>query len=129
MSFIALLLIIIHAQHYIQRKKLFLSTEPGSLAAAATIISHSRFASTLINANDDEDSLEKKLKGLTFGFDRKTWQVEADQGTGTGEEYALGGLGGGVLYQDASPMPYSAGFEGYQTSSPPGTPERRDSRA
>lgn len=128
MCFCAFLLVIVHGQHYFQRKRLFIASEPGSLAAAATILSHSRFATSLINANDDEDSLEKKLKGMKFGFDQKTWQVEADHNPV--EDYSLGDMDHrSTLYKDTpSPLPYSPGFPVYQTS-PPGTPGRRDSTA
>lgn len=119
MAFTAILLVIIHIQHYFQRRRLFIASEPGSLAAAATVLSHSRFATSLINANDDEDSLEKKLKGMKFGFDSKTWQVESDRNLV--DDYAVGNFGDGqTSYHDHSPLPYNPAFPVYQTS-PPGS--------
>ncbi|KAF6756703.1 hypothetical protein DFP72DRAFT_274671 [Ephemerocybe angulata] len=68
--------IIIHILHRNQRKKLRLSAEPGTIAAAAALTSRSGWGN-LLTPYDGDITMEKKLDGLRFGLDKRTGAVIA----------------------------------------------------
>lgn len=78
MVLMALILIVVYFLHQRKRRNLFLASEPGSIAASAAILSQSKFARTLIRANQNEKEIGEVLRGMKFGFDMRTWAVEAE---------------------------------------------------
>ncbi|KAJ3544237.1 hypothetical protein NMY22_g2844 [Coprinellus aureogranulatus] len=78
---------IVHVLHRNQRKKLRLSAEPGTIAAAAALVSRSGWG-TLITPYDGELTMESKLEGLRFGFDKRTGAIVAvDEGNHAGHTH------------------------------------------
>ena len=69
-----LLTAVIHIHHYRLRRKLFLSTAPGTIGSAVSLTSQARFGA-LLNATDSRHDMSRKLKGLRFGNDPNTWQI------------------------------------------------------
>lgn len=67
---------ITHVLHRGQRKKLRLSAEPGTIAAAAALVSRSGWG-TLLTPYDGELTMEHKLEGLKFSFDQRTGAIVA----------------------------------------------------
>lgn len=81
-----------------KRKNLFISAEPGSIAAAAAVLSQSRFARTLVRANQDLKEIDKTLRGMRFGFDMRTWAIEAEGYNG--DDYIFYAKGEGMTPRD-----------------------------
>lgn len=77
-AIIAVILACVHTLDQRKRRNLFISCEPGSIAAAAAVLSQSRFARTLIRANQDIKEMDNTLRGMRFGFDMRTWAIEAE---------------------------------------------------
>ncbi|KAF5375917.1 hypothetical protein D9615_008257 [Tricholomella constricta] len=98
--------LVVHVLHQRDRKKLLLTTPPGTIAAIMSRTSRSGFGELLL-PYDDEKTLEQKLSGLTFRLDRRTGAIVADDdGTeraGLGPDDAmLSLLGQGHLRDTAS---------------------------
>jgi len=68
---------IIQIIHQRERRKLLLQAPPGSIAAVTALTAHSGFGKLLL-PYDDVQTLERKLKGLTFRLDRRTGAIVAD---------------------------------------------------
>ncbi|KAG8904573.1 hypothetical protein FRB99_001536 [Tulasnella sp. 403] len=74
---IAIIALVVHMQHAKARRDVFLSADPGTIGATLSMTSESQFYKTL-RAGDDEDAMERKFKGMTFGISRRTWQIVAE---------------------------------------------------
>lgn len=91
---VAVLLLVVYIMSARKRRNLCLSAEPGSIAAAAAVLSQSVFARTLIRANMSEKEIEKSLRGMRFGFDIRTWAIEAE--AYNADDYLMYSRGGGL---------------------------------
>ncbi|KAE9403781.1 hypothetical protein BT96DRAFT_1016815 [Gymnopus androsaceus JB14] len=67
---------IVHIISHRQRKGLYLSTAPGTIAATIGMTSHSGFGELLM-PYDDEATLQRKLSDLRFSIDRRTGAIVA----------------------------------------------------
>ncbi|KAG5640859.1 hypothetical protein DXG03_006811 [Asterophora parasitica] len=79
--------LVVYMLHQRDRKKLLLTTPPGSIASITSRTAHSGFGQLLL-PYDDESALERKLSGLRFRLDRRTGAIIAD---GEGAEAGAGG--------------------------------------
>lgn len=95
---VAVILAFVYSIDQRKRRNLFLSGEPGSIAAAAGVLSQSRFARTLIRANQTPKEIEETLRGMRFGFDMRTWAIEAEGYNG--EDYIFYAKGEGMTPRD-----------------------------
>jgi len=59
------------------RRKLYLTTPPGSIAAIVSLTSRSGFGDLLL-PYDDQQKISRKLQGLRFGLDARTGAIVAD---------------------------------------------------
>ncbi|KAF7338148.1 hypothetical protein MVEN_02039600 [Mycena venus] len=71
----------IHILHSRQRRRFFLAAAPGSIAHIISMTAHARFGEKLYPYDDDE-TLARKLAGLSFGLDPRTGAVVADRNVG-----------------------------------------------
>lgn len=114
--------VIIHVLHRNQRKKLRLAAEPGTIGAALALTSRSGFGN-LLTPYDGEITMEKRLEGLRFGFDKRTGAIVAtDEGGGelTGKQMQQGESDVRMSLlssQGAISPPLSSTFAAYQTAS------------
>ncbi|KAF8808238.1 hypothetical protein BYT27DRAFT_7164285 [Phlegmacium glaucopus] len=69
--------VFLHVINREKRKRLLLPTLPGSIASIVSLTSQSDFGK-LLSPYDDELTLEKKLDGLRFRFDKITGAIVAD---------------------------------------------------
>lgn len=74
--FIGLVGVLVHIISRRQRKGLYLSTPPGTIAATIALSAHSGFGELLM-PTDDEETLERKLSGLRFSIDKRTGAIVA----------------------------------------------------
>jgi len=77
-GFLALFIHIVHSRH---RRRFFLAASPGSIAHIISITAHARFGEKLYPYDDDE-TLARKLAGLSFSLDPRTGAVVADRDVG-----------------------------------------------
>ncbi|KAJ7271966.1 hypothetical protein B0H12DRAFT_1228827 [Mycena haematopus] len=77
-GFSALFLHIAHSRH---RRRFFLAASPGSIAHIISMTAHARFGEKLYPYDDDE-TLARKLAGLSFSLDPRTGAVVADRDVG-----------------------------------------------
>ncbi|KAF8881984.1 hypothetical protein BD779DRAFT_1754501 [Infundibulicybe gibba] len=84
LCFIGFVGVFIHLANIRQRRKLTLTTPPGSIAAVVSLTSKSGFGDLLL-PYDDEKTLERKLEGLQFHMDSRTGAIVADDMTGESE--------------------------------------------
>ncbi|GAW04104.1 hypothetical protein LENED_005872 [Lentinula edodes] len=74
--FIGLVGVLVHIISRRQRRGLYLSTPPGTIAATIALSAHSGFGELLM-PTDDEETLERKLSGLRFSIDKRTGAIVA----------------------------------------------------
>ncbi|TEB26481.1 hypothetical protein FA13DRAFT_1636029 [Coprinellus micaceus] len=102
---------IIHVLHRGQRKKLRLSAEPGTIAAAAALVSRSGWGN-LLTPYDGELTMEQKLEGLKFSFDKRTGAIIASTaGHSTPDDSQMSKL---PLLDATTPL--SSSFAAYQSA-------------
>lgn len=82
----------VHIINRMARRKVYLTTPPGSIAAIVSLTSRSGFGDLLLPF-DDEATITSKLADLRFGLDKRTGAIVAnDDGTGqmiTNDESAM----------------------------------------
>ena len=78
---IGLIGLFVHFSHRRARRALWLTSRPGSIAAIVSLTNRSGFGDLLV-PYDDEDSIKRKLVGLTFRLDRRTGAIVADDEEG-----------------------------------------------
>ncbi|KAJ7172297.1 hypothetical protein C8R46DRAFT_143306 [Mycena filopes] len=81
LTFIALSALLLHLVHSRQRRRFFLAASPGSIAHIISMTAHARFGEKLYPYDDDE-TLARKLAGLSFSLDPRTGAVVADRHLG-----------------------------------------------
>ncbi|KAH0580508.1 hypothetical protein H2248_002002 [Termitomyces sp. 'cryptogamus'] len=69
--------IVLQVLHQRERRKVPLTTPPGSIGAVVSLTARSGFGELLL-PYDDEAALHRKLRGLTFRLDRRTGAIVAD---------------------------------------------------
>jgi hypothetical protein len=74
---IALAGLCVHVSHGRVRRKLLLTSAPGSIAATVAMTSRSGFGE-LLHPYDDEATIRSKLSGLRFYLDQRTGAILAD---------------------------------------------------
>jgi hypothetical protein len=72
-AFIATVFGLVHAR---KRRNLYLAGPIGTIASTISLTNRSRFGQQLTPLDTEED-MANKLKGLKFGFNKQTWQIEA----------------------------------------------------
>lgn len=92
----------VHYMHRRARRKLWLTSPPGSIAAIVSLTSRSGFGELLL-PYDDERRMQDNLAGLTFRLDRRTGAIVAEEDFGAAENPD------GVAL--LTHQPYSADFE------------------
>ncbi|KAF5392076.1 hypothetical protein D9757_003317 [Collybiopsis confluens] len=108
--FIGFVGIFLHIINRRQRRGLYLSTPPGTIAATVAMTSHSGFGE-LLWPSDDEKLLETKLSGLRFGIDRQTGAIVASPAPRMADDGQV--LVGETRMGMARP-PFSAGSSSYE---------------
>ncbi|KAF5345681.1 hypothetical protein D9758_013050 [Tetrapyrgos nigripes] len=88
--------LIVHIFHRRQRRHLYLTNPPGTIASIIAMTSHSGIGELLM-PYDKEKVLEKKLEDLRFGMDKRTGAVVVD-GYARARQYGGGGGDGGSYY-------------------------------
>ncbi|THU95687.1 hypothetical protein K435DRAFT_778878 [Dendrothele bispora CBS 962.96] len=96
--------IFVQVFHRRQRRRLYLTNPPGTIASIIAMTSHSGVGQLLM-PYDKERELEKKLKDLRFGMDKRTGAIVVDGyarpgdrqegNSGRSSSYYYGGGGGG----------------------------------
>jgi len=81
---IGLLGLVVHFIHRRTRRKLWLTSPPGSIAAIVSLTSRSGFGELLF-PYDDEQRMNNNLAGLTFRLDRRTGAIVAEEDLTAGE--------------------------------------------
>ncbi|KAJ7087860.1 hypothetical protein C8R44DRAFT_820004 [Mycena epipterygia] len=79
--FIGLSALFLHIAHSRQRRHFFLTASPGSIAHIISMTAHARFGEQLYPYDNDE-TLARKLAGLSFSLDPRTGAVVADRDVG-----------------------------------------------
>ena len=80
--------LVIHYLHRRARRRLWLTSPPGSIAAITSLTSRSGFGELLL-PYDDERRMRDNLAGLRFRLDRRTGAIVAEEDFGAAE-YAGG---------------------------------------
>ncbi|KAJ7219468.1 hypothetical protein GGX14DRAFT_592313 [Mycena pura] len=80
---IAFSALFIHIVHSRQRRRFYLAASPGSVAHIMSMTAHSRIGETLYPYDDDE-TLARKLAGLSFSLDPRTGALVSDRDVGAG---------------------------------------------
>ncbi|KAG8215750.1 hypothetical protein J3R82DRAFT_7648 [Butyriboletus roseoflavus] len=75
---------VVHYLHRRARRKLWLTSPPGSIAAIVSLTSRSGFGALLL-PYDDEGQMQHRLAGLTFGLDPRTGAIIAEEDFGAAE--------------------------------------------
>lgn len=75
----------VHLLHARSRRKLWLTTPPGSIASIVSMTSRSGFGELLL-PYDDERQMRANLTGLKFGLDPRTGAIVAEEEPGAGGE-------------------------------------------
>lgn len=91
---------VVHYLHRRTRRKVWLTSRPGSIAAIVSLTSRSGFGELLL-PYDDERRMQDNLSGLTFRLDQRTGAIVAEEDFGAAE-----GADGMALL--ARKRPYSA---------------------
>lgn len=81
---IGLIGFIVHYLHRQARRKLWLTSPPGSIAAIVSLTSRSGFGELLL-PYDDQRRMQDNLAGLTFRLDRRTGAIVAEESFGAVE--------------------------------------------
>ncbi|KAJ7510053.1 hypothetical protein B0H11DRAFT_2414613 [Mycena galericulata] len=81
LALIALSALFLHITHSRQRRRFFLAASPGSIAHIISMTAHARFGEKLYPYDSDE-TLARKLAGLSFSLDPRTGAVVADRDVG-----------------------------------------------
>ena len=68
---------LIHLMHRRERRNVYLTHPPGSVAASTALAYHSGFGELLLPYDNDE-TMAHKLRSLRFGFDKRTGAIYAD---------------------------------------------------
>lgn len=89
----ATVLAFVHFAHARARRDVHISSDPTTIAGTLSMTSESAFPK-LLQAGDTEDDIKRKLRGMTFGISRRTWQVVAE-GEEEGAYPFAGGIGQG----------------------------------
>lgn len=89
MIIIGIVGVVVHYLHRRARRKLWLTSPPGSIAAIVSLTSRSGFGELLL-PYDDERRMQDNLAGLTFCLDQRTGAVVAEEDFGAASEYADG---------------------------------------
>lgn len=87
---IAVLAALVHWYHRKARKGVYLSTDPGIIAAAVSMTSDAAWTK-MLRPGDDEKAIARKLHGKRFGISRRTWQIVAQDDEEGGGDHAGGG--------------------------------------
>ncbi|KAF8318641.1 hypothetical protein DL93DRAFT_317040 [Clavulina sp. PMI_390] len=119
-ALLAVLLAVVYTLDMRKRRSLFISTEPGSIAASAAVLSQSRFARTLIRANQTPKDIEETLRGMKFGFDMRTWAIEAEGYNG--DDYLFYAKGEGMTPRDDNELEQTGLLAAQQMEMNPYTP-------
>ena len=82
---VGVVLQLIHRPH---RRKLFLATPPGTIAAVVSLTARSGFGELLL-PYDNEETIRRKLSGLHFKLDRSTGAILADNDEMHGSQAAV----------------------------------------
>ncbi|KAH0835619.1 hypothetical protein J3R83DRAFT_9367 [Lanmaoa asiatica] len=75
---IGLVGLVVHYLHRRERRKLWLTSPPGSIAAIVSLTSRSGFGELLL-PYDDEQRMQHNLAGLTFRLDQRTGAIVAEE--------------------------------------------------
>ncbi|EKM82087.1 hypothetical protein AGABI1DRAFT_55238 [Agaricus bisporus var. burnettii JB137-S8] len=70
--------LIVHIINYRQRRRLLLTTPPGTIASITALTVRSGFGNLLL-PYDNTKELDKKLKGIRFRLDKRTGAIVADE--------------------------------------------------
>ena len=89
----------LHLLHARSRRKLWLTSPPGSIASIVSLTSRSGFGELLL-PYDDEQRMRANLSGLAFHLDPRTGAVVAEEQPGVGGE-GVTLLSGGDAYRSA----------------------------
>ncbi|KAJ7724441.1 hypothetical protein DFH07DRAFT_263372 [Mycena maculata] len=81
LTLIGLSALFLHLAHSRQRRRFFLAASPGSIAHIIAMTAHARFGEKLYPYDSDE-TLARKLAGLSFSLDPRTGAVIADRDVG-----------------------------------------------
>ncbi|KAI6144379.1 hypothetical protein BKA82DRAFT_4177385 [Pisolithus tinctorius] len=73
--------LIVHLLHARSRRKLWLTSPPGSIASIVSLTSRSGFGELLL-PYDDESRMRSTLSGLKFHLDQRTGAIVAEEGRG-----------------------------------------------
>ncbi|KAI6094202.1 hypothetical protein F5141DRAFT_961781, partial [Pisolithus sp. B1] len=73
--------LIVHALHARSRRKLWLTSPPGSIASIVSLTSRSGFGELLL-PYDDESRMRSRLSGFKFRLDQRTGAIVAEEGSG-----------------------------------------------
>ena len=84
MIVIGLVGLAVHYLHRRARRRLWLTSPPGSIAAIVSLTSRSGFGELLL-PYDDERQMRDNLAGLTFRLDRRTGAIVAEEDFGAAE--------------------------------------------
>ena len=76
--------IVVHYLHRRTRRKLWLTSPPGSIASIVSLTSRSGFGELLL-PYDDERRMQNNLAGLTFRLDQRTGAIVAEEDFGAAE--------------------------------------------
>ncbi|KAJ7087859.1 hypothetical protein C8R44DRAFT_29543 [Mycena epipterygia] len=81
LSLVGLSALFLHIVHSRQRRRFFLAASPGSIAHIISMTAHARFGEQLYPYDNDQ-TLTRKLAGLSFSLDPRTGAVVADRDVG-----------------------------------------------
>ncbi|KAI9463877.1 hypothetical protein HD554DRAFT_2123510 [Boletus coccyginus] len=84
MIVVGLVGLVVHYLHRRARRRLWLTSPPGSIAAIVSLTSRSGFGELLL-PYDDERRMRDSLAGLTFRLDRRTGAIVAEEDFGAAE--------------------------------------------
>lgn len=73
--------LIVHLLHARSRRKLWLTSPPGSIASIVSLTSRSGYGELLL-PYDDESRMRSRLSGLKFHLDQRTGAIVAEEGRG-----------------------------------------------
>ena len=80
--------IVFHIMHFRERRRLRLTSPPGTIGGIVSLTAHSGFG-TLLLPYDTERDMKRKLRGLRFSLDRRTGAIIAEDVDDEGEGQTL----------------------------------------
>ncbi|EIW84409.1 hypothetical protein CONPUDRAFT_151431 [Coniophora puteana RWD-64-598 SS2] len=110
--------LLLHWTHARARSQLHLTASPGSIGAAAALVSRSGFGELLL-PYDNEKRMEEKLTGLEFGIDSRTGAIMAiENDASLGYQHEDEGPDGDMLLGIYKPAPSGIGVALAPSASP-----------